>query len=261
MKKNTMMRLAAVMLMCVLLTTSVVGGTFAKYVTSDSDTDIARVAKWGVNVEVVVDGAFATEYNAKSAVNDHDGNAIVHTVVSADNNKNVLAPGTHGVLLKTATISGSPEVAVNVTKEATLTLTGWEVDGAYYCPLVITINGTNKYYGMDNAYLAEPDPAAAFIAAVEGALDADYNLPANSDLDESYYVTWEWLFEGGIGQTDEKDTALGNKAADPAEDDITIQFEYKITVTQPISWLELFCARLWEMHWRNTFNHPARQTL
>lgn len=222
MKKNTMMRLAAVMLMCVLLTTSVVGGTFAKYVTSDSDTDIARVAKWGVNVEVVVDGAFATEYNAKSAVNDHDGNAIAHTVVSADNSKNVLAPGTHGVLLATATISGSPEVAVNVKKEATLTLTGWEVDGAYYCPIVINVDGTD-IAGMHYS------SAADFSAAVVAALNNSVNISANNNLAETHTVTWKWLFEDGIGQTDEKDTKLGTAALNG---DITIDFFYKITVTQ-----------------------------
>ena len=230
MKKNTMMRLAAVMLMCVLLTTSVVGGTFAKYVISDSDTDIARVAKWGVNVEVVVDGAFATEYNAKSAVNDLNGNAIAHTVVSADNSKNVLAPGTNGDLLSSATISGTPEVAVNVTKEATLELTGWDINGTYYCPIVIKVThnaSTDTFYGLDYP------SAEAFISAVEGVLDDNDNLPANSNLSESYSITWDWAFEGTDGkQTDVNDTALGDKAADPTKDDITIKFTFEIKVTQ-----------------------------
>ena len=52
MKKNTMMRLAAVLLVGVLLTTSVIGGTFAKYTTSDDATDTARVAKWGVTINL-----------------------------------------------------------------------------------------------------------------------------------------------------------------------------------------------------------------
>ena len=47
MKKNRMMRLASVLLVCVLLTTSVISGTFAKYVTSVESTDEARVANWG----------------------------------------------------------------------------------------------------------------------------------------------------------------------------------------------------------------------
>lgn len=231
MKKNTMMRLAAVMLMCVLLTTSVVGGTFAKYVTSDSDTDIARVAKWGVNVEVVVDGAFAEEYAAKEGA-DY-ASTIAKTVVTSTTDKdNLVAPGTNGDLLKKATISGTPEVAVNVEKVATLELSGWEVDGAYYCPIVIKVThkiGANDpttytFYGLD--YTSE----TKFIEAVEAVLDGNKNVSANSDLAESYSITWAWAFEGTDGkQTNKKDTKLGTAAT---AGDITIKFTYEITVTQ-----------------------------
>ena len=64
MKKNTMMRLAAILLVSVLLTTSVIGGTFAKYTTSDNATDNARVAKWGIKVELGAqkNDMFKTEY-------------------------------------------------------------------------------------------------------------------------------------------------------------------------------------------------------
>lgn len=229
MKKNTMMRLAAVMLMCVLLTTSVVGGTFAKYVTSDSDTDIARVAKWGVDVEVVVKGAFAEEYAAKEGA-DY-ASTIAKTVVTSTTDKdNLVAPGTNGDLLKSATISGTPEVAVNVKKEATLELTGWDINGTYYCPIVIKVThnaSTDTFYGLDYP------SAEAFISAVEDVLDDNDNLPANSNLSESYSITWDWAFEGTDGkQTDVNDTALGDKAADPTKDDITIKFTFEITVTQ-----------------------------
>ena len=52
MKKNKFMRLASVMLMLCLITTCAISGTFAKYTTSGTATDTARVAKWGVGVEV-----------------------------------------------------------------------------------------------------------------------------------------------------------------------------------------------------------------
>ena len=50
MKKNTMMRLAAVLLVVALLTTSVICGTFAKYTSADTATDSARVAKWDIQL-------------------------------------------------------------------------------------------------------------------------------------------------------------------------------------------------------------------
>ncbi len=225
MKKNRMMRVASALLVAVLLTTCAISGTFAKYVTSKESTDTARVAKFGVDLGVTVDGAFATEYDADVTVTDKDGAAIAKTVVASSTDQdNLVAPGTKGDLMASATIAGTPEVAVNVKQEATLVLTGWAVEGTYYCPLVITVDGA-EFYGMNYTSAAE------FIAAVEAALDSDVNYAPNTDLTESHSVTWAWAFEGTDGkQTDELDTALGNYAAKTG--DIKISFIYKVTVTQ-----------------------------
>ena len=225
MKKNKMMRIASVLLVAVLLTTCAISGTFAKYITEKESTDTARVAKFGVDLAVTVDGAFATEYDADTTATDKLGVAIAKTVVaSSTDSDNLVAPGTNGDLMASATIAGTPEVAVNVKQEATMVLTNWAVEGTYYCPLVITVDGA-KFYGMDYTSAAE------FIAAVEAALDSDVNYEPNTDLTESHSVTWEWAFEGTDGkQTDVKDTALGDYAAKTG--DIEISFTYKVTVTQ-----------------------------
>ena len=225
MKKNRMMRVASALMVAVLLSTCAISGTFAKYITEKESTDTARVAKFGVDLAVTVDGAFATEYDADTTATDKLGVAIAKTVVaSSTDSDNLVAPGTKGDLMASATIAGTPEVAVNVKQEATLVLTGWEVNGTYYCPLVITVDGT-KFYGMDYTSAAE------FIAAVEAALDSDVNYAPNTDLTESHSVTWAWAFEGTDGkQTDELDTALGNYAAKTG--DIEISFTYKVIVTQ-----------------------------
>ena len=225
MKKNKMMRIASVLLVAVLLTTSAISGTFAKYITEKESTDTARVAKFGVDLGVTVDGAFATEYDAKGTVTDKDSNVIAKTVVASSTDfDNLVAPGTNGDLMASATIAGTPEVAVNVKQEATLVLEGWEVEDNYYCPLVITVDGI-EFYGMDYT------SAADFIAAVEAELDSNVNYAPNTDLTETHSVTWAWAFEGTDGkQTDELDTALGNYAAKTG--DITISFTYEVTVTQ-----------------------------
>ena len=62
MKKNKMMRAASALLVAVLLTTSVISGTFAKYITEDKGSDEARVAKWGVVIEADSFGMFKTDY-------------------------------------------------------------------------------------------------------------------------------------------------------------------------------------------------------
>ena len=217
MKKNKMMRAASILMVATLLTTSVISGTFAKYVTSESSNDTARVAKFGV--EITANGTmFAKEY-AKD--NQNVLATVTNSVISSDSDK-VLAPGTSGDLAK-STITGTPEVAVDVKREATLTLTGWmskqsDVDTveSYYCPIKITV-GNTLYYGLDY------DNANDFIAAVVGAINADshdYAPKTNlSDIsNDTLSVTWEWAFEGldgtKVNRTDYADTYLGNKAAE-----------------------------------------------
>lgn len=66
MKKNRMMRLASVLLVLCLLTTSVISGTFAKYVTEVEGTDSARVARWGFtgeNADIAIGDLFKEAYD------------------------------------------------------------------------------------------------------------------------------------------------------------------------------------------------------
>ena len=50
MKKNKLMRAASILLVATLISTCAISGTFAKYVTTGSATNTARVAKWGVEL-------------------------------------------------------------------------------------------------------------------------------------------------------------------------------------------------------------------
>ncbi len=223
MKKNVMMRLSALLLVAVLLTTCVISGTFAKYVTSGEAGDEARVAKWGVTVTVTGDEAFGTKYN--------DAIEAEGTKVISANGDNVLAPGTNGTL-GSVTISGAPEVRVSVAVDLTITLTGWEIrvtdtnsdgdideddDAEFYCPLVIS-DGTTTLNGTDYT------SAAAFKAAIELLVDsAAAEVAANTSLARSVTLTWAWAFD----VDDVKDTALGDLATAP-----TIAAEWTASVTQ-----------------------------
>ena len=204
MKRNTILRVSAILLVLTLLSTCVISGTFAKYTTSADANDDARIAKWGVVVEATAE-AF-TE-------NDDD------TVISFVSGENVLAPGTDGNLCGLK-ITGQPEVAVKIAATAELELTDWAVDGAYYCPLVITV-GTTEFKGNDYA------DAEKFEEAVEKAIVAEIakdSVDPNTNLADSVAVTWAWAYEGN---DDVKDTALGNAAA-PAKISIAVS----VTVTQ-----------------------------
>lgn len=220
MKKNKAMRLASLLLVLVLMTSSVVGGTFAKYTYTTNGSDEARVAKWGVSA-TINGSAFATEYAKNSETN------IAMTVVTdpAGDGKQLVAPGTAGTFAGIS-LTGKPEVAVKVTNTATLTLTDWEVNGAYYCPITITIEGT-PYKGMDY------NSADAFAAAVKNAIEAaNDEYDANTDLADVDGLNgdYAWAWDIGDPNNNDNDTALGNAAA--AGNAATIKLEVVTLVEQ-----------------------------
>ena len=229
MKKNVMMRLACFLLVAVLISTSAISGTYAKYVTADEGSDSARVAKWGVTIEADSFGMFEADYKKDDTSATFTGEYSVSA--AADHRDDLLAPGTEGSFADIA-ITGTPEVAVEVAIVPTVTVSdNWIVDGDFYCPIVITV-GTEEISGL--AY----DSAAAFAAAIAAEIEGkSAQYAPNTDLSALYNNTnldlaWEWAFEGAAGskQTDVKDTKLGDKAA--TGDDLTIFIGVEITVTQ-----------------------------
>ncbi len=252
MKKNRMMRVASALLIAVLLTTCSISGTFAKYVTTASASDTARVAKWGVGVSVSVD-PFANSY-AKT-----DGNAIsANTVVSATEGTapnttqdDVVAPGTSGTF-GTIQITGAPEVEVIAETVVDVELSdGWkynsgannEVDSMYF-PLVITVaNTVVDLSGCDTLEKVEVAIEDAIIKAVlndsvqitaddivtTGRSAIQHYGPNSSDLADASAITisWSWPFSSTNDVNDVKDTYLGNH-----NEDATISVSISVTVTQ-----------------------------
>ncbi len=226
-KKNWTMRAAVLMLALVLITSCFVGGTFAKYVTSGEGSDTARVAKFGV--KITANGTtFAKEYKTDDT---NVSGTITKSVISSDD-KNLVAPGTKGEMVKMQ-LSGKPEVAVKVEYTAkTIELKGWTLeDSSFYCPLVFKVNGTDidgkKYSKADDLQEAIKD-------AIEGY---SKNYEPNKDLTkvktDSLALSWDWPFSttnDDNSNNDEKDTYLGNQAAEGNASTITI--EIATTVTQ-----------------------------
>jgi len=95
MKKNTMMRVASALLVAVLLTTCAISGTFAKYVSTATAEDSARVAKWSFEVGAGNDIATATSFTFDlfKTIKDTDGTAE-DDISPADGT--IIAPGTQG---------------------------------------------------------------------------------------------------------------------------------------------------------------------
>ena len=242
MKKNVMMRVASIMLVLVLMSSSVISGTFAKYVTSGESKDNARVAKFGVTV-TGDSTMFEQEYYGVET-----GWEGALTVKSSNGDK-LVAPGTSGTLAEVA-LAGKPEVAVRISNEAEFSVGNlWGVDttdnnvndgfvsNLFYCPIVVTVIDAaateHKICGLDF------DTAADFEAEVEKAINtATVEYEPNTDLTAVHdiYVAWEWAFEGstegGTGhaeQLDKYDTQLGDRAAADAAATISLKITTYVT--------------------------------
>lgn len=223
MKKNVMMRLASFLLVAVLISTSAISGTYAKYVTKGTGSDSARVAKFGV--EVIANGdTFATKY-------DSDEHETVVSAGSVHGYTDVVAPGTKGDMVSMQ-LTGTPEVDVKVTYTVDkLDLAGWYINGGatYYCPLKITVNN-ETFYGLNYA------DEAAFESAVKAKIEGYSSYyEANTDLATqdkfALQISWAWDYEGTDSkQTDANDTALGDLSAQNKAG--TIDLTVTTTVTQ-----------------------------
>lgn len=143
MQKNKMMRLGSGLLVLTMLTTCIISGTFAKYVTGDEKSDSARVAKWGVttNISGALFGAHYNDFKAAEGANQiaagYIGSVDSHagTVDETAEEENIVAPGTKSENM-TISIAGTPEVsgeiAVTVDDTDTSNFSDiWLQDGTY----------------------------------------------------------------------------------------------------------------------------------
>ena len=227
MKKNRALRLAALMLVLVMMTSCFVGGTFAKYTTTTTGTDTARVAYWGFNApaEMTID-LFDGEYQ-------HVASATTDNVVAPGTSKEYAFGFAYSSNFKYDTPIKAPEVAYTLNVDA-------DVTGSY-----AALDGNPNFKWTLNKPLEETtyyNTVAELVAAIE-ALDGnadgakEYAAGDNSapiTRGNSYYIGWIWEFEtvdsdGKADATqDAMDTAMGNNLDGLDNVSITIT----ITATQ-----------------------------
>lgn len=251
MKKNVMMRVASVILVMVLMTTSVISGTFAKYVTADNGSDSARVAKWGV-MATVEGNLFSDSYkNAPTTYTKNETEDDI-TVQAEAEGTDVVAPGTQNDKGMKITLTGTPEVDVKVefkmevveNKEIKLVAgnylnptTGNKIDffnvKEDYYPVVFTLSRDDKKLVSGNVkdiqdYLTEN---------LNKTYEANTDLSQiNSGTSGVYTLTWNWAFENPSSDDpamDAADTYLGNAiaggSAEGATTDIAVKFSVSAT--------------------------------
>ena len=232
MEKNRMMRLASALLILTLLTTCMISGTFAKYTTQATGEDTARVAKWGVTVNVISD-LFADAYKDTSV----EYNGTTATVKASAENQNIVAPGTTGIGLGVAS-TGTPEVSYEMkiklndttAKMPSLKYTPKDAtDASIYEPVKFSVlNDTTLIKGdmtlADLITLFDGTKAIYKYDVANGKYyvdsDGDGTIDTSSELNDcpNIQIKWEWAFEPGTDDiakalNNELDTILGNTAA------------------------------------------------
>ena len=108
MATNKAMRLGSAMLVLALITTCAIATTFAKYTTSATGNDTARVAYWGwTNTSGYLSSSADLNLFATSYAKDDTTATSANTVLSS-NSQNVVAPGTEGKVVGCGTSTRIP---------------------------------------------------------------------------------------------------------------------------------------------------------
>ncbi len=180
MKKNVMMRVASALLVAVLMTTCAISGTFAKYTSSATGSDTARVAKWGWGATTVTLDLFDDVYG---------------DTVKSSNTDNVIAPGTGKTTSIVWTPAGTfaPEVDYTISFNATATIPT-DVENELVWTLKIDTAAAVEYQTFEDL--------AAALNAKTYAGEAAQAVPSFN-----IEIGWTWELNGDNAA----DTALGNK--------------------------------------------------
>lgn len=191
MKKNRMMRLASVLMVMVLLTTSVISGTFAKYTSSATATDKARVAKWNVllnDTQLKYTNTFTFDLFS-TVVDTKDSNTETDISVA---DGTIIAPGTKGQM--SFELKNFSEVVAEYVID-------YKITNDKNIPVVFSLTGNGTDWTDDIDTL-------------------DVTTPVNMPIGYSGTITvyWMWAFEGD----NEFDTELGIKGTDYITVDATI---------------------------------------
>ncbi len=247
--KNKFLKIASLLVVVFLITTCVIGTTFAKYTTSSSGNDSAKIAKWGI--EVSASGSLFGKNYGNTIVASNASDITVKAETNAD--YNVVAPGTKNDTGFQVKISGTPEVNYEMTSKAEevkdiflsagtygMMVEKYGLNAASDVKGLYTYNTTSKVYTkcttstwtegttyytlqdsveIDGTYYpiqwklngTDYDTLEEALAVITTATNGTKVAVVDS-ADAEYTLTWSWAYE----QTDKEnklDTVLGNLAA------------------------------------------------
>ena len=180
--------LILILILAVAITGTLIG-TIAKYVATETVTDEAVSAKFGLNIPNTID-LFSDSYT--NVQSDTEGRIII-------------APGTSGSYA--FSVTGTSEVAYKVTAEITLT---YSEEWGEYAPLEFSIN--NETWSS----------FITFETALSEALASETMAP-NTEFSNTQTIYWRWPFSKDPA-SDVKDTEMGViSASDASSPKVTVE--------------------------------------
>lgn len=215
MTKENLTRLLILLLMMTLCASCLVSSTFAKYSSGAQASDVARVAKWSINVGenggVNIAGGvfnfdlFETVYDAAL---DGEGNPVTEDAVKIDPDNPIIAPGTQGRFAFDI-VNNSEVVAAYTVK--------FSIENPKGVPLLFSLDGEEWVDSVDALNNIEERAGVKALIGVPLELHGD---------EKTVTVYWKWLFEqSDVALGDEKDTSLGIEKP-------TVRMSATATVTQ-----------------------------
>lgn len=186
MKKNKMFILGLLTLFVAVLSLSLVSGTYAKYTSTTTGSDTAKVAKWSWEVN-------STDLpNATNLITFDLFNTIKDTADGSDESdvkSGLIAPGTKGSFVldikNLSEVNGTIKVIVKVYHESHV----------QYMPIELRIEGVD---GTTNTTATESEKSVIF--------ESNLTTLAMESGNKQVTVNWQWQFESGH---DDLDTQLG----------------------------------------------------
>lgn len=198
MKKQRFFMLGIITVLVAVLSLTFVSSTFAKYTSTVSGSDTARVAKWEWKSESeVLDETI--KFDLFDTIKDEDGNAEDDVFNKKGDGKPVIAPGT----------SGSFELKFTNNSE---------VNAQYKIDYTVVKNGIPVQFSVDGGLTWTDDLAAVPFTEVE------------QGEENTIEVEWRWAFDSDSDQypdgwNDQSDTNLGEAGTAEITVTATVTFE------------------------------------
>lgn len=192
MRKNKTMKMISITLLLVMIALVLVSGTYAKYTSTATGSDSARVAKWAFKVGDTDITSNTFTFDLFKTIKDEDGTSDEDDVTGTK----VIAPGTSGsfaiVLKNESEVSAKYGIKYTVTNDNEI-------------PVQFSTDGITWSNSLTNV---EASDTLTKLAAKTGT--------------ETITVQWKWAYDG----TDAKDLELGKDGT------ATISVSAEVTATQ-----------------------------